>query len=59
MMSRRRASKARRMPISRVRADTVASMMFMMPIPPARSEMLTMEPKTTLYGALSGLGLLQ
>jgi hypothetical protein len=31
-------------PISRVRSRTVASMMFMMPIPPARSEIPAMHP---------------
>ncbi len=41
-------AKARRMPISRVRSETVASMMFMMPIPPTRSEMLAIEPSTRL-----------
>jgi hypothetical protein len=39
MMSRRFAPRARRMPISRVRSVTVASMMFMMPMPPTTSEM--------------------
>ena len=48
MISRRCAPKARRMPISRVRSETVASMMFMMPIPPTRSEMLAIEPSTRL-----------
>ncbi len=48
MMSRRRAPRARRMPISRVRSETVASMMFMIPIPPTRSEMLAIEPRTRL-----------
>ena len=37
-MSRRRAPTARRTPISRVRSSTVASMMFMMPMPPTSSE---------------------
>ena len=36
------------MPISRVRSETVASMMFMIPIPPTRSEMLAIEPSTRL-----------
>ncbi len=39
VMSRRLAPRARRMPISRVRSVTVASMMFMMPMPPTNSEM--------------------
>ena len=47
-MSRRRAPSARRMPISRVRSVTLASMMFMIPIPPTNSEMAAMEPSTTL-----------
>jgi hypothetical protein len=38
-MSRRLAPMALRTPISRVRSGTVASMMFIMPIPPTRSEM--------------------
>ena len=36
------------MPISRVRSETVASMMFMIPMPPTRSEMLAIEPNTKL-----------
>ena len=39
MISRRRAPTARRTPISRVRSRTLASMMFMMPMPPTSSEM--------------------
>ena len=35
-----RAPTALRMPISRVRSDTLTSMMFMMPMPPTSSEML-------------------
>ena len=46
--SLRRAPMARRMPISRVRSRTVASMMFMIPIPPTRSEIPAMHPMTTL-----------
>ena len=42
-MCRRVAPSARRMPISRVRSVTLASMMFMMPMPPTSSEM----PATT------------
>ena len=38
MMSLRRAPVARRMPISRVLSMTVASTMFMIPIPPTSSE---------------------
>jgi hypothetical protein len=34
------------MPISRVRSVTVASMMFMIPIPPTSSEMPAIEPST-------------
>ena len=40
MMSRLRAPIAMRMPISRVRSVTDTSMIFMMPMPPTRSEML-------------------
>ena len=36
------------MPISRVRSVTVASMMFMMPIPPTKSEMPAMTTSKTL-----------
>ena len=36
--SRRRAPTARRTPISCVRSRMLASMMFMMPMPPTRSE---------------------
>ena len=45
-MSIRRAPSARRIPISRVRSVTLASMMFMIPIPPTRSEIAAMEPST-------------
>ena len=38
MMSVRFAPIARRTPISRVRSRTLASMMFMMPMPPTSSE---------------------
>ena len=38
MMSRFLAPMARRMPISRVRSITLASMMFMIPMPPTSSE---------------------
>ena len=38
MITRRGAPTARRMPISRVRSRTLASMMFMMPMPPTSSE---------------------
>lgn len=48
MMSLFLAPRARRRPISRVRSVTVASMMFMMPMPPTRSEMAAMEPRTML-----------
>ena len=44
MMSPRLAPRARRMPISRVRSVTVASMMFMIPIPPTISEMAAIRP---------------
>ena len=37
-MARRVAPMARRTPISRVRSMTLASMMFMMPMPPTSSE---------------------
>ena len=46
MMSDCRAPMARRMPISRVRSSTVASMMFMMPMPPTSSEMPAMQIMT-------------
>ena len=39
---------ARRMPISRVRSSTVASMMFMMPMPPTSSEMPAIQIMTML-----------
>jgi hypothetical protein len=42
VMSRRLAPSARRMPISRVRSVTVASMMFMMPMPPTTKLKLAM-----------------
>ena len=40
--------EARRMPISRVRSVTVASMMFMMPMPPTSSEIEAMVPRMML-----------
>ena len=46
LMSCLRAPIARRMPISRVRSSTEASMMFMMPMPPTRSEMPAIDPIT-------------
>jgi hypothetical protein len=45
-MSTCRAPIARRTPISRVRSSTVASMMFMMPIPPTSSEIPATAPIT-------------
>ncbi len=48
MMSRFLAPSARRMPISRVRSVTLASMMFMMPMPPTSKEIAAMDPRTTL-----------
>ena len=36
------------MPISRVRSVTVASMMFMMPMPPTMSEMAAIVPRMML-----------
>ena len=42
------APTARRTPISRVRSSTVASMMFMIPMPPTTREMAAMEPSTML-----------
>ena len=36
-----------RMPISRVRSETETSMMFMMPMPPTRSEIPTTPPATS------------
>ena len=47
-MSRRRAPSARRIPISRVRSVTVASMMFMIPMPPTTRLMPAIEPSTML-----------
>src|ERR1035438_4420332 len=47
-MSACRAPMARRMPISRVLSSTVASMMFMMPMPPTSSEMPAMQIITML-----------
>src|SRR6202035_6034484 len=41
-ISDRRAPTARRSPISRVRSRMLASMMFMMPMPPTSSEMEAM-----------------
>ena len=48
VMSRRLAPSARRMPISRVRSVTVASMMFMMPMPPTTSEIEPIMASSTL-----------
>jgi hypothetical protein len=47
-MSLRVAPMARRTPISRVRSSTLASMMFMMPMPPTSREMPAIEPMTML-----------
>jgi len=47
-MSRRRAPRALRRPISRVRSVTDTSMIFMMPIPPTSSEMAAMPPRNTV-----------
>ena len=44
-MSLGRAPTAMRMPISRVRSVTETSMMFMMPMPPTRSETPAMLPR--------------
>ena len=52
-MCRRLAPSARRMPISRVRSVTVASMMFMIPIPPTTSEKLAMPTMMKLNMRLS------
>ena len=41
------------MPISRVRSVTVASMMFMIPMPPTKSEMPAMRSRSTLNIARS------
>ena len=46
MTSIRRAPMARRMPISRVRSITLASMMFMIPMPPTSSEIDAMATMT-------------
>ena len=58
-MSRRLAPSARRMPISRVRSVTVASMMFMIPMPPTTSEMPAMAPRMHREQPLRLLGLFQ
>ena len=42
------APRALRIPISRVRSVMLASMMFMIPIPPTRREMAAIEPRTIL-----------
>ena len=42
------APNARRIPISLVRSLTLASMMFIMPIPPTNKEMAAVVPKTKL-----------
>ena len=47
-MSERRAPTARRKPISRVRSRMLASMMFMMPMPPTSSEIDAMATITVL-----------
>ena len=44
--SRRRAPRALRSPISRVRSETTISMMFMMTMPPTTSDRLTMPTST-------------
>ena len=49
MMSRRVAPEARRMPISRVRSVTVASMMFMIPMPPTSRLMAAIEIRTMFH----------
>ena len=46
---RRRQPSARSTPISRVRSLTLASMIFMIPIPPTSSEIAAIEPSTILY----------
>ncbi len=43
-----RAPIARRIPISRVRSVTETSMMFMIPIPPTRSEMLAIAARRSV-----------
>ena len=45
-MSRRVAPTALRIPISRVRSVTDTNMMFMIPIPPTRSETAAMPPRS-------------
>ncbi len=45
VMSRRLAPKVRRIPITRVRSVTVASMIFMMPMPPTKSEIAAIVPR--------------
>ena len=47
-MSRRRAPRALRTPISRVRSVTLTSMMFMTPMPPTRRPRAEMEVETRM-----------
>ncbi len=56
---RRRAPMARRMPISRVRSVTEASMMFMIPMPPTSRLMPAIDPSTMLNVRFVDLGLAQ
>ena len=52
MMSARRAPRAFRIPISRVRSVTATSIMFITPTPPtmnAIEEMISITPKVTMY----------
>ena len=58
-MSRCRAPTARRTPISRVRSSTVASMMFMIPMPPTSSEMRGDGPHHHVEEALGASALLE
>ena len=53
------APRARRMPISRVRSVTVASMMFMIPMPPTSSEIDAIVPRMMLNWRAVRLGLHQ
>src|ERR1019366_7178869 len=54
-ISKRRAPMERRMPISRVRSMTVASTMFMMPMPPTSREMAAMATMTLGEDGLGAL----
>ena len=54
-MSRPRAPMALRMPISRVRSRTETSMMFMIPMPPTRSEIEAIPASSRVSRSLTPL----